>query len=94
MKVFAWLASIFAAVAGFFSIKKRIESRVIAKQQRQLNKAIKVVERQLKKTDDELDQKAREKIETIRKATTEILAKRPTGKDANALVKKIRGTNR
>lgn len=94
MKVFAWLASIFAAVAGLFSIKKRIESRAIAKQQRQLNKAIKVVERQLKKTDDELDQKAREKIETIRKATTEILAKRPTGKDANALVKKIRGTNR
>ncbi len=94
MKVFAWLASIFAAFAGFFSIKKRIEKNAQLKQQRQLSKAVKVVEKQLKKTDDALDERAREKIETIRKATTEILAKKPTGKDANALVKKIRGANK
>lgn len=93
MKVLAWLASIFAAVAGFFSIKKGIESRALAKQQRQLNKAIRVVEKQLKKTDDAIDAQSRKKIETIRKATTEILQKQTTGADANALVKKIRGTS-
>tara|TARA_Y100001973_G_C5137898_1_gene301337 strand:+ start:738 stop:1019 length:282 start_codon:yes stop_codon:yes gene_type:complete len=90
MKAVLWLSSVFAAILGFFSIKKRIETRAVQKERKQLNKAVKVIEKQLRKTDKRLDEQARKKIETIQKATAEILQKTPRGSDANALITKIR----
>jgi len=94
MKFVAWIASLLAALVGFFSIKKRIEKAAIAKEHRQLNLAVKAVEKQLKKNDKVIDKQAQAKIETIRKATTEILERQTTGADANALVKKIKARAR
>ena len=92
MKVIAWLSSLLVAFVGLFSIKKRIEARAIAKQHRRLNKAVRLVEKELKKNDQKIDAIAQAKIETIKKATTEILSRQSTGTDANALIKKVKGS--
>ena len=89
-----WLGSIVAAIGSLFAIKKHVERAAIAREHRKLNKAVKVVEAQLAKTDREIDAAAAEKIKTIQKATAEVLSKsKITGADANALIKKVKGKN-
>lgn len=92
--LFKWLASIVAAIGSLFAIKKHIERAAIAREHRKLNKAVRVVEAQLAKTDREIDAAAAEKIKTLQKATAEVLSKsKITGTDANALIKKVKGKN-
>lgn len=93
--VLSWLAGLVAAVAGLFAVKRHVERLAVAKDRRELNKAVKAVERQLAKTDAKLDEQAEEKIKTIRNATKQILEQTAVrGSDANAFVKKIRGSNK
>ena len=92
MKLFAWIASLLATVAGLFSIKKRIEVAAIRRENKKVEKAVRFVESQLAKSDKAIDEQTAEKIKAIQKATTEILEKKVvTGGDANALIRKVKG---
>jgi len=91
-RVFAWIVSVLASVAGLFAIKRHVEKVAIARERRELNKAVTAIEKQLAKQDSRLDAQSKAKIETIRNATREILNKTSaTGSDANALISKVRG---
>ena len=95
MKFFAWIASALAALAGLFSVKKRIEDAAIRREKKKVEKAVRFVESQLAKSDRQIDEQTAEKIKAIKKATTEILEKKQaTGADANAMIRKVRGRNR
>ena len=83
-----WLLGIISAVLGFFSFRKYSALR----EHRELNRAVRAVEKQLAKNDAVLDEQARKKIEGIRSATRDILNRTSrTGGDANALIEKVRG---
>lgn len=88
-RVISWLLGLAAAAAGLFAFRRHIESLAAAKERRELKRAVRTVEKQLKKEDQRLDDVARARIETIRKATREILSKTPTGKTANDLIKRV-----
>ena len=95
MKFFAWIASALAALAGLFSVKKRIEDAAIRREKKKVEKAVRFVESQLAKSDKQIDEQTAEKIKAIQKATTEILEKKSaTGADANAMIRKVKGRNR
>tara|TARA_R100000808_G_scaffold14529_1_gene34263 strand:- start:26371 stop:26658 length:288 start_codon:yes stop_codon:yes gene_type:complete len=92
--IVSWLLGVFGAIAGLFAVKKHVERIAVAKERRQLNAAVKAVERQLAKTDRRIDKQAEEKIKTIRAATNDILNSTTSGSDANALIAKVKGSNR
>ena len=91
-RIFTWIVSVLASVAGLFAIKKHIEKIALVRERRELGKAVTAIEKQLAKQDSRLDAQSKAKIETIRSATREILNKTSTtGSDANALISKVRG---
>jgi len=91
-KVLSWIASLVAAIVGIFAVKRHVERLAVLREKRELNRAVKAIEKQLAKQDSILDAQARAKIETIRNATREILKKTgSTGADANALIEKVKG---
>lgn len=82
-----WLSAIGGFIASIFAVKKHIERAAIARDRRQLEKAVKAVEKQLARKDAEIDSQAAEKIKTIQQAAEKALAKlTKTGADANALI--------
>ena len=85
-----WLSAIGGVIASIFSVKKHIERAAVARDRRQLEKAVKAVEKQLARKDAEIDSQAAEKMKTIQQAAEKALSKpTKTGADANALIASI-----
>lgn len=85
-----WLSAIGGFIASIFAVRKHIERAAVARDRRQLEKAVKAVEKQLARKDAEIDSQAAEKIKTIQQAAEKALAKpTKTGADANALIASI-----
>jgi len=85
-----WLSAIGGFIASIFAVKKHVQRAAVARDRRQLEKAVKAVEKQLARKDAEIDSQATEKIRTIQQAAEKALAKRTkTGADANALIASI-----
>jgi len=83
----AWLLSVAASVAGLFAVRQHFAKLAEARNARALDRAVAVVEKQLRSSDKVIDDSTREKITKIRKASRAILtAEKKTGADANKLI--------